>query len=108
MTCRHCGKPIAPSDNFCRYCGKSPSTAVLFRYTHAGIILLTILLGPVALPFIIKSPVISRNVRIAYIAVNAAFSLFMIVSIFGIYQHTAEQVQETLKILDQTGTGTLK
>jgi hypothetical protein len=103
IRCWHCGKNIETVDAYCRHCGKGQGNAVPFRYSHGGIILLTLLLGPVALPFILKSPRIGARIRTVYVALNVTITLLMIGSIFSIYNYINTQVRETMKIIEQTG-----
>ena len=107
-TCRFCNKPVDPNDVYCKYCGNARDTAVPFTHTHAGMIILTLLLGPLALPFILKSQVISGKIRTAYIVFNLALTIVAIGSIFGIFNQINKQVQETMKVLRQSGIETLK
>ena len=103
--CRHCNSSIDAKDAFCRCCGKGQGASVPFRYTHAGIIVLTLLFGPVALPFIWKSPKIGQKSRVAYLLMNLLITAFMVIFLTGIYGNIDRQVRETMKIIEQTGIG---
>lgn len=100
MKCIYCGGAIETEDAYCRYCGKKQGGSIPFRYSHAGIIVFTLLFGPVALPFILKSPAITKNGKVAYVLLNLLITACMIGFIFGIYGSINRQVQETMKILD--------
>jgi hypothetical protein len=105
IRCWHCSGTIGAGDAYCRYCGKGQGQSVPFRYTHAGMIVMSLLIGPLALPFIWKSPEIGRNFRIAYIIINLLITFFMLSLVFGIYSSVNRQVQDTMKIIQQTGLG---
>lgn len=105
VKCLNCSGNIEAEDVYCRHCGKKKGTSVPFRYTHAGIIVFTLLFGPVALPFIWKSPTISQKGRIVYLLMNLLITACMVSFIFGIYGSINRQVQETMKIIEQTGIG---
>jgi hypothetical protein len=102
IQCRHCGKSIDAKDAFCRFCGKGQKQTIPFRYTHAGIIIFTLILGPIALPFIWKAPKMDTKIKAIYIAVNLVLTIIMLSSIFGIYNSINKQMQETLKMIEQT------
>lgn len=104
-TCWRCKGRIDAGDAFCRCCGSAQGKRVPFRYTHAGIIILTLLFGPLALPFIWKSPKLDKKSRIVYFSLNLLITVFMIYLIIGTFANINHQVQETIKILDQTGIG---
>jgi hypothetical protein len=105
IKCRYCQRSIEAQDLYCRYCGKGQNTSIPFRYTHAGIIVFTLLFGPVALPFIWKSPKIGQKGRIVYLLINLLVTVCMISFLIGIYGSINRQMQETMKILEQTGIG---
>ena len=105
IKCRYCNGTIETEDAYCRYCGKRLGGAMPFRYTHAGIIVFSLLFGPVALPFILKSPGLGKRGRAAYLFLNITITVVMIVSIAGIYGSINRQVRETMKIIEQTGVG---
>ena len=50
MNCPKCYSLCDETDNFCRRCGKSLKPGTGFLYSHSGIILLAVILGPFALP----------------------------------------------------------
>ena len=105
VACWHCSATIEAKDAYCRYCGKGQGQAVPFRYTHCGIIVFTLLLGPLAIPFIVKSPKIGTKFRVGYLVLNLLITFFMLKMVFGAYGSINRQVNETMKILNQTGIG---
>jgi hypothetical protein len=105
ITCWHCNGSIEANDAYCRFCGKGQGRSVPFWYTHCGIIVLTLLLGPLAMPFIWKSPKIGKKSRVGYILLNLLITFFMLSLVFSTYSTINRQVQETMKIIQQTGIG---
>jgi hypothetical protein len=103
--CLYCSAPFEAGDNYCRRCGKAREASVPFRYTHAGIIVLTLLFGPVALPFIWKSPAISQKGRAVYLLMNLLITAFMVSFLIGVYGNVSRQVRETMRIIEVTGVG---
>ena len=108
IKCWHCSGSIEAKDAYCRYCGKGQGQSVPFRYTHAGMIVFSLLVGPLTLPFIWKSPKIGKKGKIGYIMMNLLITLFMLSLVFGIYSSINRQVQETIKIIKQSGIGSDK
>ena len=105
IKCPYCSAPFDAGDNYCPRCGKAREAPVPFRYTHSGIILFTLLFGPVALPFIWKSPAIGQKSRVAVVLVNLLITAFMVSFLIGVYGNVSRQVRETMKIIEQTGIG---
>jgi len=108
IKCWHCSGTIEAGDAYCRYCGKGQGQSVPFRYTRAGMIVFSLLIGPLTLPFIWKSPTIGRKVRIAYIMMNLLITFFMLSLVFGIYRSVNHQIQDTMKMINTTGFGSNK
>ena len=106
--CWNCRGTIDANDAYCRHCGKGQGQSVPFRYTHAGMIVLSLLIGPLTLPYIWKSPIVGRNGRIAYLLANLLITFFMLSMVFGIYNSVNHQVQDTMKIINQSGMGSEK
>ena len=102
IICWHCKNSIETKDAYCRYCGKGQGQHVPFRYTHVGIILLSLLLGPLTLPFIWKSPKISKTSRVGYVLLNLLITSFMLILLFDMFRSINHQVKETMKIIEQT------
>ena len=78
-TCWSCGAVIDGADNFCRKCGKGQDGHIPWQYKHWGVIVITLLgLGPFSLIFVWRSPVISRNAKIAYTGFILLLTWFVI------------------------------
>jgi hypothetical protein len=105
INCWHCSGAIEAKDAYCRYCGKGQGSSVPFRYTHCGIIVLTLLIGPLAIPFILKSPKIGTKSRVGYLLLNLVITVFMIKVLFDTFSTVNRQIHETIKIINQTGIG---
>jgi hypothetical protein len=103
--CWHCGCTIEAGDAYCHYCGRGQGLSVPFRYTHAGIIVFSLLIGPLTLPFIWKSPKLGKKARMVYLIMNLLITFFMLSMVVGIYGSVNRQVQETMKIINTTGLG---
>lgn len=77
--CWSCGRMIDPEDSYCRFCGRGQGGHVPWQYRHWGVIVITLLgLGPFSLFFLWRSPVISRNAKIAYTAAILAVTLYVL------------------------------
>ena len=71
--CPRCGHTIDTWDNFCRYCGRRTKAKVPWYYEPAWIVILALLvLGPLTLPLVWKSPKLSRPVK-------WIFTLFLVI-----------------------------
>ena len=57
-----------------------------WQYTHWGVVVITLLgLGPFSLFYVWRSPVISRNAKIAYTGVILLLTWFVINSVYGMW-----------------------
>jgi hypothetical protein len=97
--CWNCNSTIDAEDTYCRFCGKGQGSAIPFRYTQAGIIILMLLIGPLALPFIMRSPKLDKTARIVYVAINLLITYFMINAMIDIYGGVLREVRETAKTI---------
>ena len=60
--CWSCGKIIADSDAFCRHCGRRQMRGDTWYYRSGWILFLTFfVLGPLTLPLILRSPILTRT-----------------------------------------------
>ena len=64
--CRHCGGKIAREDHYCRHCGRGQGSHVAWYYTHWGVVLSTLGLGPFSLFLVWRSPLFTKNVKLVY------------------------------------------
>lgn len=96
-TCRRCHTPIEETDNFCRACGRSLKQGYSFWFTHTGIILLALLAGPFALPFVWMSKVISPVAKWIYSAVLLLIGYYFALTCYKLFL----LIQSSMSILTQ-------
>lgn len=61
--CTFCRGLVDKGDKFCRHCGKELGK-IPFSYTHAGVALMFLVLGPLNLFWVWRSPLMSRNTKL--------------------------------------------
>lgn len=89
LTCKRCHAPVEETDNYCRVCGHSLKPGRGFLFTHAGIILMALILGPFALPLVWMSKIISNTAKIIYtlvLLVAGYYFVLMCVQTFQLVQ----------------------
>ena len=91
--CPACHLLIEETDNFCRHCGRSLKPGESFFYSHTGIILMAVVLGPFALPFVWLSKRISTAAKIIYSVVLGAIGVYFCIACYRIYQLTMQTAQ---------------
>jgi hypothetical protein len=72
-------------DNYCRKCGKGQDAHIPWQYSHWGLALLTIAIGPFSLVYVWRSPVISRNARMAYTGFILLLTWFLVSSFLRLW-----------------------
>lgn len=77
LLCSRCHAQIRPTDNYCHACGKSLKPGRGFLFTHGGIILMALVLGPLALPFVWLSKVLSPAAKLIYTVVLLGVGIYM-------------------------------
>ena len=88
IVCNHCHLLVDEDDFFCRHCGCSLKPGYNFCYSHTGIILLALVLGPFVLPLVWMSKRIGLTAKIIYSVVLVAFGLYFILLCYRLYQFT--------------------
>ena len=84
--CWSCGAGIGGGDNYCKKCGKGQGNHVPWQYKHWGVIAITLLgLGPFSLIYVWRSPVISRNAKIAYTGAISLMTWFVVNSLYKLW-----------------------
>ena len=78
LFCSRCHAEICETDNYCHACGKSLKPGRGFLFTHGGIILMALILGPLALPFVWLSKVLSPAAKLIYTVVLLLLGIYMI------------------------------
>ena len=75
--CWSCKKNIDAQDHFCRHCGCGQGDYVKWYYKHWGILVSIFLSGPLVLPFVWRSPVISKQWKWIYSVVLIAGTVIL-------------------------------
>lgn len=97
LTCRHCQSIIDETDHYCRQCGRSLKPGYNFWFSHTGIILLSLVAGPFALPFVWMSKVIGPAAKWIYSAILLLIGYYFAVFCYKFFL----LVQESLSLLSQ-------
>lgn len=85
LLCNRCHAEVRDSDNYCHACGKSLKPGRGFLFTHTGIILMTLILGPFALPFVWLSKVLSPLAKLIYTIVLLLVGFYLVYSLVHIF-----------------------
>ena len=94
--CPACHLLIDEGDAFCRHCGRSLKPGQSFFYSHAGLLVLALVLGPFALPFVWMSKRISVTAKIIYSVVLCVLGVYFCIACYRIYQLTMQSAQSLL------------
>ena len=93
--CSRCRAEVRAEDNYCHNCGKSLKPGRGFLFTHTGIILMALLLGPLALPFVWMSKAISPLAKIIYTVVLLLIGYYLVYSLM----HAFSVMQQSMQML---------
>ncbi len=85
VPCWGCGAVISAGDNYCKVCGKGQAGFIPWQYKHWGVVVSSLCLGPFALSFVWRSPVISRNAKFCYTALISALTWLAIKTFYGLW-----------------------
>lgn len=96
ILCTRCHAEIRESDNYCHACGKSLKPGRGFLFSHAGIILMALILGPFALPFVWMSKIISPLAKIIYTFVLIIIGFYLVYSLVHIFTLTQQSMQSLI------------
>jgi len=96
LFCTRCQVKIRATDNYCYNCGKTLKRGYGFLYTHIGIILMSLILGPFALPFVWLSKKIHPFFKIIYTLILLAVGYFLVISCVHIY----DTLKDVMKGMD--------
>ena len=91
--CPRCHVQIRETDHYCYNCGKGLKRGYGFLYTHTGIILMALVLGPFALPFVWLSKKIGALSKIIYTLALLALGYYIFITFKSAYV----TLQDTLK-----------
>lgn len=82
LFCSRCHAEIRETDNYCHACGKSLKPGRGFLFTHAGIIVMALVLGPLALPFVWMSKAISLTAKFLYTVVLLLLGVYLVYTLW--------------------------
>ena len=85
LLCNRCHAEVRDSDNYCHACGKSLKPGRGFLFTHTGIILMALILGPFALPFVWLSKVLSPLAKLICTIVLLLVGFYLVYSLVHIF-----------------------
>lgn len=92
MICWKCKADIGEFDKYCKYCGTGQGENVSFYYKIWGIIILFFFIGPFALYFVVRSPLLKKWTKWVISILMLAVSIWFIYSfvialqkVFAIY-----------------------
>ena len=105
MFCSRCRAEIGEADNYCRHCGKSLKPGRGFLFTHPGIILMALVLGPFALPFVWMSKVLSSLAKIIYTVVLVVVGFYLVYSLFHMFTLVQQSMQTLMGDLGELENG---
>ena len=95
-TCWRCKKEIDGTDNFCRRCGAGQGSHVPWHYRLWGILFLTFCLGPLALPYVIRSPLLSKTAKWVLSVLIIIFTIVLVVLVYVAIKRTFDMVNAAL------------
>ena len=96
VPCPRCHLLVDLGDCFCRHCGRSLKPGQGFLHSHTGIILMSLVLGPLALPFVWLSKRIHLTSKIIYTVVLTLLGIYIAIACYHIYQLTWQTAQDLL------------
>jgi hypothetical protein len=86
MKCWGCKKLILPEDKYCKFCGKGQGKHASWYYHHWGVIALALFaLGPFALYFALRSPIISKTAKWIYAVLFTLYTIYISKFIYSFY-----------------------
>ena len=103
--CKRCQAEVRDTDNYCHACGKSLKPGRGFLFTHTGVILMGLVLGPFALPFVWMSKVLSPVAKIIYTVILLVVGFYLIYSLVHIFTLTQQAMQSLMGNLFELENG---
>lgn len=88
--CYKCKNELLPEHNYCNICGSGQGRYMAWYYKHWGIILLILLTGPIAIFFVIFSPVISKAYKYLYAGVIIGLTVLLGMQAYILYTMLAK------------------
>lgn len=81
MICWKCKEDIGEFDKYCKYCGAGQGENVSFYYKIWGIWILFLFLGPFAIYFVVRSPLIGKWTKWIFSLLMLLLSVWFIYSL---------------------------
>ncbi len=78
MNCWKCNGLVEEQDKFCRHCGAGLGGNMPWYYHWWGILVIMVCIGPLALPYVYKSPLLSKAAKSFWTAVICAFTVAVV------------------------------
>ncbi len=103
LFCPRCHAHIEETDNYCHACGRSLKPGRGFLFTHGGIILMALVLGPLSLPFVWLSKVISLTAKILYTLVLLACGFYIVLTLWHAFSLLSDSLQMLTGDLNNLG-----
>ena len=103
--CKRCHAEVRDTDNYCHACGKSLKPGHGFLFTHTGIILMSLVLGPLALPFVWMSKVLNPVAKIIYTVILVIIGFYLIYSLMHIFSMAQQSMQLLMGNLSELENG---
>ena len=103
LLCPRCQVEVRDTDNYCHACGKSLKPGRGFLFTHGGIILMALVLGPLALPFVWMSKVISPTAKVIYTVVLLVIGFYLVFSLWKAFNYMNNSLQMMMGDLNNLG-----
>jgi len=85
MACGSCGRVVQAGDAFCRYCGKALSRKKRTAWYYEPVWLLIlgfVVIGPLAIPLVIRSPKLNGTAKWA---LSIAIAIYTLVGAYYLY-----------------------
>ena len=82
--CPRCHTSIEEIDCYCRHCGKALRPRMGFWYSHSGVLLLTLIVGPFSLICVWLSRKMSLLAKWLWTAGIILFSIYLVLSLYRV------------------------
>jgi|ETNmetMinimDraft_18_1059904.scaffolds.fasta_scaffold67728_2 hypothetical protein len=91
IPCRNCHQLVPESEETCPECNLPRDLRVPWYHGFVGIcILLFLVLGPIAIPLLWRSPILSKPVKVRLTVATVAYSLWILYSLAKTYSAMME------------------
>ena len=96
ILCNRCHLLVDAEDHFCRHCGKGLQAGYGFFYSHTGVILMAIVLGPFVLPWVWLSKQMGITAKIIYSVVLILLGAYIVWAFYTFFKFTQDMLQQML------------